>query len=707
MLSRPLIAICIVLFAAASSVSAQNRGPKSGVVFDIPRVSQITVDGASSDWGREGLHVDALADLGALYRTGGDGPPEASARIGWDARGVLALIHVKDRTPEEYDNPGQLYVKDSVELSVMDRTHGRSRYLVIVSPGADPKHPTLRMQKFDYRASTLHPLEMQIATTHDKDGYTVEALLPWANLQVTPTVGKTVDLQITVNNWRADNREQRAWRPAEDDSIVAEKMQTVRLSVLPSPPIRVAGIAVYNSFRWTDFALTAPAALAGKPVAIKDGPKTVAAMVLGRQGDQAAAKLRLPCPAPGTKSYGPLTIVLEGVPQGVMLMPDLKAARRNVAQQLLMKSTFTFSGEWFPEIDYDQPRGMEDAIGPYTLRTTWYDNDYRRVTQATKPGRYGARVEIVGKEGVAAKRFLIFFRQPSEIDWANEHLTYSPKIPTLLGIEEPIARSYATDIDEQLSRAVSDAFQNRPGFAALYAQLYETKSATPLRDPWTASDVWAYGLKKRTGDAVPYPYLAWTPDGYDKDASRWPLLLFLHGAGERGTDLDLVKRHGPPMLADGGRKFPFLVIAPQCPEDEGWNPAQVKDLLDTVSAKYRVDPDRIYVTGLSMGGNATWTTAEYYPDLFAALAPMATDGDPRLVGPIAHIPTWAFHSAGDSLVPVEGAQAMVDAMRKAGGDVQFTVYPSASHNSWAKAYESQELYDWMLKQRRAKPEAGE
>jgi len=196
------------------------------------------------------------------------------------------------------------------------------------------------------------------------------------------------------------------------------------------------------------------------------------------------------------------------------------------------------------------------------------------------------------------------------------------------------------------------------------------------------------------------PYLVYLPVDYDRDARAWPLVLFLHGAGERGTSVELVKRHGPPKLAAVGRQFPFILISPQCPEDEYWSVPVLKALLDRVLATYRVDRSRIYLTGLSMGGNGTWRLASAHPDLFAALAPICGWGDTASVAVLKSVPVWAFHGRKDPVVIFERGERMVSALRAAGGNVKFTVYPEAGHDSWTEAYDNPDLFEWMMAQRR-------
>jgi len=195
-------------------------------------------------------------------------------------------------------------------------------------------------------------------------------------------------------------------------------------------------------------------------------------------------------------------------------------------------------------------------------------------------------------------------------------------------------------------------------------------------------------------------YLLHLPKDYDQKES-WPLMLFLHGIGERGDNLDRVKFHGPPKLIAAGKEFPFIVVSPQCPGDRWWKPEDLSALLDEIVGKYKVDKDRIYVTGLSMGGFGTWSLAAFSPDRFAALVPICGGGDPNTAARLAHVPIWVFHGAKDPVVPVKRSEEMVAALKKANGNVKFTVYPEAGHDCWTEAYENPELYDWLLQQKRA------
>jgi predicted peptidase len=195
-------------------------------------------------------------------------------------------------------------------------------------------------------------------------------------------------------------------------------------------------------------------------------------------------------------------------------------------------------------------------------------------------------------------------------------------------------------------------------------------------------------------------YLLFLPQGYEATGEKkWPLILFLHGAGESGNNLSKVKTHGPPKIVEKKRDFPFIVVSPQSPRF-GWNPAALNGLLDEVVASYKVDRDRVYLTGLSMGGFGTWALAAAHPERFAAIVPICGGGNPADAARLKDLPIWVFHGAKDPTVRVEQSEAMVNAIRKAGGKPKFTVFPEAGHDSWTEAYNDPELFKWLLKHRR-------
>lgn len=200
-------------------------------------------------------------------------------------------------------------------------------------------------------------------------------------------------------------------------------------------------------------------------------------------------------------------------------------------------------------------------------------------------------------------------------------------------------------------------------------------------------------------------YLLFLPQNYGKDPQKkWPLIFFLHGAGERGDDLNLLKKHGLPKIVESRPDFPFIVVSPQCPANSWWRPYELNALLEQILADYPIDPDRVYLTGLSMGGFGTWEWAEQFPNRFAAIAPMCGGGNTLLAGKLRHIPVWVFHGDADPTVPVARSDEMVEALRKVGADVKYTRYPGVGHDCWTQSYANPELYDWFLSHHRGEPQ---
>ncbi len=226
-----------------------------------------------------------------------------------------------------------------------------------------------------------------------------------------------------------------------------------------------------------------------------------------------------------------------------------------------------------------------------------------------------------------------------------------------------------------------------------------------------------------TRDKASLPYRLLKPDGYAKDGTdRYPLVVFLHGIGERGTDNQKQLRNGvEEFVKDATRKkHPCFLAVPQCPPDKTWsvvrstreNPtfaktptepaAQVLDLIDVLCKEYRVDTDRIYLTGVSMGGYGTWDLACRKPELFAAAIPVCGGGDPAQAEKLARLPIWAFHGDKDPLVPVERSRDMIVALKKAGGKPEYTEYEDVGHDSWTPTYKNDTVLDWLFKQKKDK-----
>ena len=207
-------------------------------------------------------------------------------------------------------------------------------------------------------------------------------------------------------------------------------------------------------------------------------------------------------------------------------------------------------------------------------------------------------------------------------------------------------------------------------------------------------------FQTRVSRKISLNFLLYLPKDYKSaDGKLWPLMLFLHGAGERGADLTLVTKHGLPKLVAQKKEFPFIIVSPQCPLEQTWNDETLLALLDHVIARFKVDAHRVYLTGLSMGGYGTWSLGVKYPEKFAAIIPVCgggSAGDILLANQtklraLQTLAIWAFHGAKDNVVPPAESKVMVAALKKAGcKEVKLTVYPDTGHDSHTKTYNNPE-----------------
>jgi predicted peptidase len=222
------------------------------------------------------------------------------------------------------------------------------------------------------------------------------------------------------------------------------------------------------------------------------------------------------------------------------------------------------------------------------------------------------------------------------------------------------------------------------------------------------------------GDTLPYRLLK---PVNPEVKQKFPLVIFLHGAGERGRDNEAHIQHIRELFLDERNrgKYPCYVLAPQCPKKESWSsyrrqeagatisekptrPMQmVTDLIEKVMKEYPIDPSRIYVTGLSMGGYGTWDLLARYPNKFAAAIPICGGGDAKTAAVFKHVPIWAFHGALDEVVPPQESRKMIKALQEAGGIPGYTEYPDIEHDSWVQAYREPHLIHWLFEQRLAGP----
>ena len=372
--------------------------------------------------------------------------------------------------------------------------------------------------------------------------------------------------------------------------------------------------------------------------------------------------------------------------------------------------TNVFCDSEFPWGHLEQGRVISRCLFPVKVTITYYDAQYHEVTEADKPGRYGAVVRIDLNGGVVEYRFITLYRMPARVFLADGPMTVSAQLPPGTGVDPAILRNQAQEIGSVIKSGFCGDGDTTPALAILLAGLSETSPNDPpavgRTDVFARNDDWWFGLRQRLGLVRQYPYLLDLPSGYDADpGKRWPLILYMHGGAQKGDDLQLVRTSGLAGVIARGKPLPAIVVSPQLSRTEIWSCQLLFELLDKISAKYRVDPDRIYLTGISSGGDLAWTLAQIHPERFAAIAPIAGEGDPMDAARIKDIPTWAFQGEQDVVVPPIQVNIMVAALRQAGGHPHLTLFPNAGHGeSWDLAYATDALYPWLLAQKRGQPE---
>ncbi|MGB8353874.1 MAG: sugar-binding protein [Chthoniobacteraceae bacterium] len=688
---KTLLPCCMLL----SSLLLNARADEP--VFDVPYIKGVTIDGKGTHWGDKGFRVETLAGSGGEVREPQDF--DAKFRLAWDEQGLLVLVTVHDDQIAEAEKPADLFLKDSVEMFLGVKRGEPQYFQVLAGTGADPKFPVLRTFIHDLRKPpAAEKPEAEVASGPVVDGYMLEARLPWKDLGIVAKEGEEVAFQLVVNDVDGDGpRLSVSWHPSIKTTSDPKAMMRVRLSAKASPAVQIAArVSLDHGNPRVD--VIAPADVAGKSAAVRIGGKNFAASTFEMDAGRARASFLVP--------NANAEIICPGIGNAFVDGSDLETQITDaISSAQVIFRPCVFSGEKFPDCDFSRRENVEEKLGKCELTPTFYDADYHEVKSATKPGRYGTIVVVKTGTGQTFKRFVTLYRMEKDFNWRLAKFKLQPEsFPPEAGIDPAVLQEQGKDIGELFS----DLFRWNLGLstspAILLAGLHEMKpGAGPTVDRTSSNALdqkWWYGLKKATGN-LRMDYYVHLPAGYDADPQKkWPLILSLHGSGERGYDINAVKANGLPKNMDAQPDFPFIVIAPQCSPTEWWSPPELNALLDRMEEKYRVDIDRVYLTGLSMGGYGSWALATESPERFAAVVPICGGGDPDDAARIKDVPIWVFHGGKDPTVPLEQSQRMVDALKKLGSNVKFTIFPEAKHDSWTQAYAMPELYEWLLQQKR-------
>lgn len=361
-----------------------------------------------------------------------------------------------------------------------------------------------------------------------------------------------------------------------------------------------------------------------------------------------------------------------------------------------------FDSDKFPGISLRNSDLIIGALGTYKMTVRFFDAAYNEVTKAGDPGRYGALVEIRFSNGYSDVQHITLYKTPKPYRTYLNLYSINAQLPDAFGISNELQQREKWNMDDFFYDTMRNESRRGDSSAVLANSLLD-KEADPERwqgfNYWASDGAWWNGLEKKLGTARDYKRLVELPPGYAREPDKhWPLILFLHGSGERGDDLGKLQKIGPQRYINSGHALPFIVVSPQCPKHSWWSPEKLNQLLNQLETQFRVDPKRIYVTGLSMGGYGTFDLAATSPQRFAAIAPLAGGENPDIAARLKTIPAWLFHGGDDSVVRTQFSTDIADKMKALGAtEVKLTVYPKVGHDKWELTYEDPDLYSWFLK----------
>ncbi len=712
--------VCVAALLTTSACASKNAPlpePKFASLyisgFSVPKVDNITIDGDAADWGDRGYHIDLFNSVNRHRPAVSD--LDVTARLAWSEAGLLALVQVKDDIASEPRDEAALASGDSVELYLVDKIGGTQKLQLTIAPGGTKDHPAMRVTSRPIPAQLPKGTTYTAAATRTSDGYAVEVFVPWNLINLTPHMGDSVGVQLCVNDDDdAGKTERMIWFPRDNAAADSTRVAEIKLSDKPWRPETSAVIVQTELPRVTVQVVTRDSFARFINVSNIDlvEQKVVPGQSYGSapvnfQNGVGVATLRIGLPLLDMPSSS-LRVWIGPTYQKEIILPplDLKHDRIAMLEDMELKfRPFVFTGPNFPSVDFENPERAEMLIGEYKIATRFFDAEYNEVKKPTKPGRYGAMLEVTAAGFKPFQQFITLYRTDpfKKFDWKSDGR---------LSLPEEIGVSPEMQVTAEFSTFIKDRFLE--GFredrytAATLAALSEAKSseAMPGLNPIVEEHemhYW-YNLRKHIGLPETYPYLAWEPNGGAKSAEKRPLIIFLSGSGERGSDFTGIEFDGPRGYAKRHPEFPFIVISPLCPNGEWWNALRVLDQVDEAVKKYDADPDRVYITGLSMGGFGTWGALQIDPKRFAAAAVVCGGGTVAHIPPMADLPIWVFHGGKDRNVNPQQAFRFVEALRKVQGRVKFTFYPQLAHSIWGPTYNDPRLYDWLLAQKRGQPE---
>lgn len=503
---RLMIAAAMLLstMAAASAQTASMADANSGPIFDIPRMESIVIDGNAADWGDNGFRVDLLMPVEGDLRPAAD--HSARVRLAWCSKGLLMLAFVQDDQWVESPSLGSLWQGDALEVFMAPKKGHKDCCQWCISPGMGSQFPQPRWNFHEGRSKEMRdrPTDIVVARTKVGAGYVLEALLPFASLDIQGEMGQEIGFQV----WCDDVDSGRpsycaAWFPGLYTVGNHQNMHRLRLSDKAAQCVAARAVGGYDMDRLrVGVTVAALAEQAGKEVRILSQDKEVGNGKLAVDSSgRAVAKLRLPMPPPG-KPYGKLTVQLDGKDTDTVLLPDADLKRAEAFLWATVQARpCVFGTPSLPPVSFEQPLYIEQLMGPFEIKTTYYDANYKAVTTAAAPGRYGAVAEIQFQDGRTFRRFCTLFRMDKDVVWWRKNVKMAVDWPSEMGLPACAAAKCERSINDSLKWAMVNDWERQGDGAILLSALCETKDSDPnetyYTEPTQRDRQWWVGLKRK------------------------------------------------------------------------------------------------------------------------------------------------------------------------------------------------------------------
>ncbi len=474
--ARIVTVVLLLAFLLTPAVWAQDETQ----VYDIPYVGALTPNGLGDQWKSPGLEVNVM-----LNKMGRAQPPEnfdPRFRLGWNEEGLCLYLAVRDDIREESQDMNNLWDRDAAEIFVAKKRGSREMTHLVVTPGHMPGQEAMRSRFYGPNLgapSKEWKATLVSAGARNDLAYSIEAVLPWSNLGIEAKDGAEIGFQLFIEDGdKTPSRFQANWFPKTRTHENPNAMYALRLTKKPSAPVTSVARGDLDNYGRYRLSVTAGAADAGKPVEVQADGKTLGAGVLLASNGRSSRTFYFTL-SPGNQPKGPLAVSLGGAPMATLTAPNADDLRvKFLLMAPIVFDPYVFKGSGFPQADFADPVTAQNCIGPYVVRTTYYDKNFQPVTTAQEPGRYGAVVEIVPENGQPIRRFRTLFKMPPAYE--NVNFSYfnsdaSVVLPPELGIDPAVIESQSGAIGHYVHRLFEDALISDFQGAALLAGLSEAK----------------------------------------------------------------------------------------------------------------------------------------------------------------------------------------------------------------------------------------